>query len=101
MEARKMRKTSLAQALVIGLALVAGPVLAQPASPAPEAQAAPAPQGMARMPMGQMMQSQGGMMMGRPMTQRMASLDGRLRRLEERAGVPAPQPSAQPSPGTR
>jgi hypothetical protein len=101
MEARRMRKTSLAQALVIGLALVAGPVLAQPASPAPEAQAAPAPQGMARMPMGQMMQSQGGMMMGRPMTQRMASLDERLRRLEERAGMPAPQPSAQPSPGTR
>jgi hypothetical protein len=34
------------------------------------------------------------MMMGCPMMQRMASLDERLRRLEEHAGVPTPQPPA-------
>ena len=56
------------------------------------------PQGggmMHMMPM-QQGQQQGGMMMDCPMMQRMASMDTRLRQLEERAGVPTPpaQPGA-------
>jgi hypothetical protein len=54
---------------------------------------------MQMMPMQQ--GQQGGMMIGCPMMQRMASMDERLHRLEERAGVPAPQPPAQPGPGAR
>ena len=55
------------------------------------------PQGggmMHTMPMQQ--GQQGGAMMGCPMMQRMASMDTRLRQLEERAGIPAPpaQPGA-------
>ena len=50
---------------------------------------------MHMMPM-QQGQQQGGMMMDCPMMQRMASMDTRLRQLEERAGVPTPpaQPGA-------
>lgn len=54
--------------------------------------------GMQHMPM---MQGQGGMMMDCPcpMMQRMASLDYRVRQLEERAGIPAPaQPNAPVTP---
>lgn len=56
------------------------------------------PQGggmMHTMPM-QQGQQQGGGMMGCPMMQRMASMDTRLRQLEERAGILAPpaQPGA-------
>ena len=47
---------------------------------------------MQMMPMQQ--GQQGGMMMGCPMMQQMAAVDTRLRRLEERAGFPAPP--AQP-----
>ncbi len=50
------------------------------------------PQGgmMQTMPMQEMQQGQqGGMMMNCPMMQRMASMDTRLRQLEERAGIPA------------
>ena len=52
-------------------------------------------------PMQGMMQGQGGMTMGGcPMMQRSAALDQRLRRLEERLGVPTPPPATQPgSPG--
>lgn len=46
-----------------------------------------------------MMQGQDGMMMDCPMMQRMASLDQRVRQLEERAGIPTPtQPSAPTAP---
>ena len=46
---------------------------------------------------GQMQQGQGGMMMGGcPMMQRSAAMEQRLRRLEERMGIPAPP--AQPTP---
>lgn len=50
---------------------------------------------MHNMPM-QQGQQQGSGMMGCPMMQRMASMDTRLRQLEERAGIPAPpaQPGA-------
>ena len=52
---------------------------------------------------GQMQQGQGGMMMGGgcPMMQRSAAMEQRLRRLEERMGIPAPPPpNTQPgSPG--
>ena len=52
---------------------------------------------------GQMQQGQGGMMMGGcPMTQRSAAMEQRLRRLEERLGIPTPPapPNTQPgSPG--
>ena len=43
-----------------------------------------------------MQQGQQGGMMNCPMMQRMASMDSRLRQLEERAGIPAPpaQPGA-------
>ena len=43
-----------------------------------------------------MQQGQQGGMMGCPMMQRVASMDTRLRQLEERAGIPAPptQPAA-------
>ncbi len=55
------------------------------------------------MPMqGEMQQGQGGMTMGGcPMMQRSAAMEQRLRRLEERMGVPTPPtPPAQPgSPG--
>jgi hypothetical protein len=48
-------------------------------------------------PMQGMMQGQGGTMMGGcPMMQRSAALEQRLRRLEERMGIPAPP--AQPTP---
>ena len=57
------------------------------------------PQGgmMHTMPMQQ--GQQGGAMMGCPMMQRMASMDTRLRQLEERAGIPAP-PAQPGAPGT-
>ncbi len=66
------------------------------------AQGTAAPQGgmpgMQQMPSMQQMptqQGQGGMMMNCPMMQRMASLDQRMRQLEERAGIPTPaQPGA-------
>jgi hypothetical protein len=46
---------------------------------------------------GQAQQGQGGMMMGGcPMMQRSAAMEQRLRRLEERLGIPAPP--AQPTP---
>ena len=52
---------------------------------------------------GQMQQGQGGMMMGGcPMMQRSAAMEQRLRRLEERMGIPTPPtpPNTQPgSPG--
>lgn len=52
---------------------------------------------------GQMQQGQGGMMTGGcPMMQRSAAMEQRLRRLEERLGIPAPPipPNTQPgSPG--
>ncbi|RZI94824.1 MAG: hypothetical protein EOP39_30130 [Rubrivivax sp.] len=54
--------------------------------------------GMQHMPM---MQGQGGMMMDCPcpMMQRMASLDQRVRQLEDRAGIAAPaQPNAPATP---
>lgn len=45
-----------------------------------------------------MMQGQGGMMMmDCPMMQRMASLDQRVRQLEERAGIPTPAPPGAPA----
>lgn len=53
------------------------------------------------MPMMPMQQGQqGGMMMGCPMMQQMAAVDTRLRRLEERAGIPTPpaQPGAPATP---
>lgn len=51
--------------------------------------------GMQHMPM---MQGQGGMMMmDCPMMQRMASLDQRVRQLEERAGIPTPAPPGAPA----
>ncbi len=82
---------------VIGLAgtLVAMGAFAQGAQPQGNQ-----PQGgmMHMMPM-QQGQQQGGMMMGCPMMQQMASMDTRLRQLEERAGIP--MPPAQPgTPGT-
>ena len=62
------------------------------------AQGTAAPQGsmpgMQQMPM---MQGQGGMMMNCPMMQRMASLDQRVRQLEERAGIPAPTQPGTPA----
>lgn len=79
------------------LLLVAATAVGQPASPG--AEAPPGMDGGMRMPMqGGMM----GMMMGDdgcPMMRRMASMDERLRRLEERSGVPAPPaaPGAAPS----
>ncbi len=66
-------------------------------APAPGTQGGGMMQQGMPMTQGQGGQGQGGMMMaGCPMMQRMASLDQRLRRLEERAGVPTPpQPAAQ------
>ncbi len=50
---------------------------------------------------GQMQPGQGGMMTaGCPMMRRSAAMEQRLRRLEERMGIPAPPPDTQPgSPG--
>ena len=51
---------------------------------------------------GQAQQGQGGIMMGCPMMQRSAAMEQRLRRLEERMGIPTPPtpPNTQPgSPG--
>lgn len=90
-----MRENWFSKAFALGLVLAAGPALAQTAPSAPGAQA---PSGMRDMPMMQMMM-QG--QMDCPMMQRMAALDSRLRQLEERAGVPAPQAPAQPGSGTR
>lgn len=47
-----------------------------------------------------MMQGQDGMMMDCPMMQRMASLDQRVRQLEERAGSPTPPPAQPGAPAT-
>lgn len=52
--------------------------------------------GMTHMMPMQQGQQQGGATMGCPMMQRMASMDTRLRQLEERAGIPTPP--AQPGP---
>ena len=63
------------------------------------AQGTPPAQGsMPGMPMQHKHQGQqGGMMINCPMMQRMASLDTRLRQLEERAGIPSPPaPSSAP-----
>ncbi len=58
---------------------------------------------MQGMPMQIQAQGQGGMMMGGcPMMQRSAAMEQRLRRLEERMGIPTPPtpPNTQPgSPG--
>ena len=88
-----MRKFTIPVAALAG-ALVATGAFAQGAQP----QGNQPQQGggmMHTMPM-QQGQQQGGMTMGCPMMQRMASMDTRLRQLEERAGVPTPpaQPGA-------
>lgn len=88
-----MRKFTMPAAALAG-ALVATGAFAHGAQP----QGNQPQQGggmMHMMPM-QQGQQQGGMTMGCPMMQRMASMDTRLRQLEERAGVPTPpaQPGA-------
>lgn len=85
-----MRKIAALPTLVLAGALATAGAFAQGTA---------APQGgmpgMQHMPM----QGQGGMMMDCPMMQRMASLDQRVRQLEERAGIPTPaQPNAPATP---
>jgi hypothetical protein len=83
-------------AALLGLSLgAAGLSHAQTTPPAQEG--APT-QGMPGMMQG--MPMQGGMMMGGcPMMQRSAAMEQRLRRLEERLGVPTPPPTQPGSPG--
>ncbi|MCB4823068.1 hypothetical protein [Roseicella aerolata] len=100
-----MPKTTIAAAALLGVLAASGGAHAQGTGQQPtpgQAQQVPGAQmpmpgmqGGGMMQQGMpMMQGQGGMMMaGCPMMQRMASLDGRVRRLEERAGIPVP---AQP-----
>ncbi|MBI0435959.1 hypothetical protein [Roseomonas sp. KE0001] len=73
---------------VVSIAALAGILAVADAS----AQGSQTQGGMMPMQQGQ----QGGMMMGCPMMQRMASLETHLRQLEERAGMPTPpaQPGA-------
>ena len=87
-----MRNLTMPVAALAGTLVAAG-AFAQGAQPQGNQ-----PQGggmMHTMPM-QQGQQQGGTTMGCPMMQRMASMDTRLRQLEERAGVPTPpaQPGA-------
>lgn len=102
-----MSKHSALFATLLGLSLsAAGLVHAQSTSAAgqPSAQQGGMCGGMCgtpaqSTPMPGMTHGQGGAMQGRcPMMLRMAQLEERLRRLEERAGVPAPpsQPGAPP-----
>ena len=76
---------TLAGVLATADALAQGPAAPQGGMP-----------GMQHMPM----HGQGGTMMDCPMMQRVASLDQRVRQLEERAGTPTPpaQPSAPVAP---
>jgi hypothetical protein len=93
-----MRKFTTAVVVLVG-AMAAASALAQDNPPAREGSGMMqqgTPGGMM-----QMMPQQGtpGGMMGCPMMQRMASLDERLKRLEERSGVPMPsQPDAPATP---
>ena len=87
-----MRNFTMPVAALAGTLVAAG-AFAQGAQPQ-GSQPQPGGGMMHTMPM-QQGQQQGGMM-GCPMMQRMASMDTRLRQLEERAGVPTPpaQPGA-------
>lgn len=87
-----MRKIIALPAILLAGALATAGAFAQGSAPQGNMP------GMQHMPM---MQGQGGMMMDCPcpMMQRMASLDYRVRQLEERAGIPAPaQPNAPVTP---
>ncbi len=92
-----MRKITALPAIVLAGALATAGAFAQgtaaPQGGMPGMQQMP---GMQHMPM----QGQGGMMMmDCPMMQRMASLDQRVRQLEERAGISTPaQPNAPATP---
>jgi hypothetical protein len=90
-----MRKFIVPVATLAGVLAAAG-AFAQGTQPEQGGQG-----GMMQMQQGQ--QGQGGMMMGGcPMMQRSAAMEQRLRRLEERMGIPAPPtpPNTQPgSPG--
>ena len=95
-----MRFLNVPGAALAGI-LVAMGAFAQGAQPQGNQPQGNQPQGggmMHMMPM-QQGQQQGGMMMDCPMMQRMASMDTRLRQLEERAGIPTP-PAQPGSPGT-
>ncbi|NOG73548.1 hypothetical protein [Roseicella sp. DB1501] len=93
-----MRKIIALPAIMLAGALATAGAFAQGSAPQggmPGMQQMP---GMQHMPM---MQGQGGMMMDCPcpMMQRMASLDQRVRQLEERANLPTPaQPNAPAMP---
>ena len=99
-----MRKFIVPVAALAGLLATAG-AFAQDTQPQRGGTTQMAPmQGMPMqgMPMQGQAQGQGGMTMGGcPMMQRSAAMEERLRRLEERMGVPTPPtPPAQPgSPG--
>ncbi|SDB71672.1 hypothetical protein [Belnapia rosea] len=88
-----MRKIIAVPAIILAGALAAAGAFAQGSAPQGGMQ------GMQHMPM---MQGQGGMMMMEcpcPMMQRMASLDQRVRQLEERAGLSTPaQPNVPATP---
>ena len=94
-----MRKFIVPVAALAGLRATAG-AFAQDTQPQRGGPPQMAP--MQGMPMQGQAQGQGGMTMGGcPMMQRSAAMEQRLRRLEERMGVPTPPtPPAQPgSPG--
>jgi hypothetical protein len=94
-----MRKFIVPAAALAGLLATAG-AFAQDTQPQRGGTTQMAP--MQGMPMQGQAQGQGGMTMGGcPMMQRSAAMEERLRRLEERMGVPTPPtPPAQPgSPG--
>ncbi len=94
-----MRKFIVPAAALAGLLATAG-AFAQDTQPQRGGTTQMAP--MLGMPMQGQAQGQGGMTMGGcPMMQRSAAMEERLRRLEERMGVPTPPtPPAQPgSPG--
>ncbi len=94
-----MRKFIVPAAALAGLLATAG-AFAQDTQPQRGGTTQMAP--MQGMPMQGQAQGQGGMTMGGcPMLQRSAAMEERLRRLEERMGVPTPPtPPAQPgSPG--
>lgn len=99
-----MTRSTAFSAALLGVLLGAAGVAAQPATPAPGAgQPSPAQEGAPGTGGGMRMPMQGGMMGGDggcPMMRRMASLDERLRRLEERSGAPTPQAQPAPSQGT-
>lgn len=105
-----MSSFKILPAALLSLALGATVASAQPAPPAPPAANQPSAQGSSpqgnapgmgggmQMPMpGGMMGMMGGSD-GCPMMKRMASVDDRLRRLEEKSGIPAPPtPPGAPS----